>query len=646
MLCGFSVFAVADGSQTDSELCPDFDGDGEVNLDDYFLFSEHFNTDEQSENWVDEYDLDRDGDVDYDDFFLFSDNYEKECVFEGWDDDGDGVVNDNDRCPGYDDNIDKDKDGIPDGCDDEIYDIDKDCFGIGNGVQAGGCGLDSYCYAGSCCGDDANEYFVYQKAGTSPYIKDKPSLGKCYIQKTEPEFCLFGDDGRKPYNVESGAICPSGGVASIDNNQYRYENWQIAGSIAGSTWRGAICDAGVWDELCDANKNVCNAGCGAQWKTKSVWMDEGLYCCGDDYSEFFIEGNDGTSTCCSGENYFVEGGKCFEKIHDVVVRDLNSPSGLNAEEDVEIEAEVSNEGDYDENVNVSFYVDEEIEGTKMISLVAGENKKVNFIWRALEGIHVLFVKVFISNDYDESNNEINVEVDVEEEENCHLGELGGWNYCSADCKCSAGEGDCDSDDDCGAGLKCVNDVGGAYGFTSTTDVCVAVDYVSHYEKKCYNSDAWWYDSNNVRKDKYADCEFGCSNGQCVGEESECSIGETKCDGTNYFICVNEEWASQGEVPGKCGVEIEAVCEDSDGGLDYSTAGDAKMKLNGKYKGFKDSCKTSTTTNLGDVLNNVGPGGGAIVYNEYTDYLYEAYCKNGVPSIKVENCDCYNGACID
>lgn len=34
------------------------------------------------------------------------------------DDDGDGVCNDADTCPGFDDHVDTDHDGIPDGCDD------------------------------------------------------------------------------------------------------------------------------------------------------------------------------------------------------------------------------------------------------------------------------------------------------------------------------------------------------------------------------------------------------------------------------------------------------------------------------------------------------------------------------------------------
>ncbi|MFT7452689.1 MAG: hypothetical protein ACI9VN_003424, partial [Patescibacteria group bacterium] len=40
------------------------------------------------------------------------------CAALGGDTDGDGVCDDSDICPGFDDNADLDGDGIPDGCDD------------------------------------------------------------------------------------------------------------------------------------------------------------------------------------------------------------------------------------------------------------------------------------------------------------------------------------------------------------------------------------------------------------------------------------------------------------------------------------------------------------------------------------------------
>ncbi len=51
------------------------------------------------------------------------------------------------------------------------------------------------------------------------------------------------------------------------------------------------------------------------------------------------------------------------------------------------------------------------------------------------------------------------------------GVLGSWGYCSIGCPCSEGEGDCDSELDCLAGLECVEDVGEDYGWAWNVDVC-------------------------------------------------------------------------------------------------------------------------------------------------------------------------------
>ena len=47
--------------------------------------------------------------------------------FSDRDSDNDGVTNDLDECPGYDDNVDLDNDSIPDGCDDFV---DSDGDGV------------------------------------------------------------------------------------------------------------------------------------------------------------------------------------------------------------------------------------------------------------------------------------------------------------------------------------------------------------------------------------------------------------------------------------------------------------------------------------------------------------------------------------
>ena len=53
---------------------------------------------------------------------------------------------------------------------------------------------------------------------------------------------------------------------------------------------------------------------------------------------------------------------------------------------------------------------------------------------------------------------------------CHTTPLWDWDYCSSDCKCYAGEGDCDTDADCYSGY-CAQDVGSKYGQVSSMDVC-------------------------------------------------------------------------------------------------------------------------------------------------------------------------------
>ena len=53
---------------------------------------------------------------------------------------------------------------------------------------------------------------------------------------------------------------------------------------------------------------------------------------------------------------------------------------------------------------------------------------------------------------------------------CHTSDLWSWNYCSSDCKCDAGEGDCDTDADCNTGY-CAQDVGTKYGQVTSMDVC-------------------------------------------------------------------------------------------------------------------------------------------------------------------------------
>jgi len=49
--------------------------------------------------------------------------------------------------------------------------------------------------------------------------------------------------------------------------------------------------------------------------------------------------------------------------------------------------------------------------------------------------------------------------------------LWGWNYCTPESPCNIGEGDCDSDADCGPGLFCAQNVGTKYDQRAIVDVC-------------------------------------------------------------------------------------------------------------------------------------------------------------------------------
>ncbi len=54
---------------------------------------------------------------------------------------------------------------------------------------------------------------------------------------------------------------------------------------------------------------------------------------------------------------------------------------------------------------------------------------------------------------------------------CHTSSLWSWDYCSPDCPCAEGEGDCDTNADCQEGLYCAQNVGIKYGQVSSMDVC-------------------------------------------------------------------------------------------------------------------------------------------------------------------------------
>ena len=114
----------------------------------------------------------------------------------------------------------------------------------------------------------------------------------------------------------------------------------------------------------------------------------------------------------------------------------------------------------------------------------------------------------------------------------------GWGGCSGTNQCNNGEGDCDNDGECVYGLKCVDNVGRNYGFSSVADICegtaaerpaagkpVAVSKCtlgsyqcgsSGNQEKCVATNSgsdWqlWNDcSSSLTSGKYC----GCANNEC------------------------------------------------------------------------------------------------------------------------------------
>jgi len=382
---------------------------------------------------------------------------------------------------------------------------------------------------------------------------------------------------------------------------------------------------------CGTNKYIGSKFC----KYNNVYQEWKTYKCNNPGK---------TSSYCSSSNIDkkredcgslgCEDGVCkteeFE--HDVSV-EIDAPSSADIDEEVTIDAEVSNIGDSDEeDVIVLFYVDDKLKGNKVIGwLESGKTRTVDFFWTAVEGVHEFLVKALLIGDENSENNEVISEIDVEEEEidgECGNADGGMFNtkqdLIDTGCLCSEGEATeiysnniwywwCEgenggSDDFCQAEkgeIECYKDSDCGTDRYVGSKFCKNGDVYQEWKTyKCNNpgKTSSYCSSSNIDK-KREDCAYGCLNGACRTEEPE------------------------------------GVCEDSDGGLNYFEQGKARIPGVG---GYADCCKNKFSSNLGDFFNNVGSGGGACV--KRGDYLYEAYCKNGVPAVKIKECNCYKGKC--
>ncbi len=105
-------------------------------------------------------------------------------------------------------------------------------------------------------------------------------------------------------------------------------------------------------------------------------------------------------------------------------------------------------------------------------------------------------------------------------------EPGHGRFCDECGPCEAGEGDCDRDSDCAAGLSCGDNLGGQFGFSPNIDVCVAT------AGGC---------SENLGSGRYCTTCGPCGEGEgdCDGD-AECAQG---------LVCVNNTGSDFGFNPG-------------------------------------------------------------------------------------------------
>ena len=128
---------------------------------------------------------------------------------------------------------------------------------------------------------------------------------------------------------------------------------------------------------------------------------------------------------------------------------------------------------------------------------------------------------YCSSDKCKSSRETQTEIIESCPEGCKNGacmnspKIGDTDYCTQDKPCQAGLGNCKKNNDCEAGLICVEDAGSKYAYPSTTNVCEAPTNI-------YNNSGWTCKDPNTMAYLLSDgsytnelpCKHGCSNGSC------------------------------------------------------------------------------------------------------------------------------------
>jgi hypothetical protein len=119
--------------------------------------------------------------------------------------------------------------------------------------------------------------------------------------------------------------------------------------------------------------------------------------------------------------------------------------------------------------------------------------------------------------------------------------IGSGRFCSACGPCNDGEGDCDNDNECAAGLSCVDNVGAQFGFAPGVDVCLA----------------------GGSPPPPPGCQVPTGNGRFCTDCGPCNDGEGDCDNDSECVaglsCVDNVGAQFGFAPGVDVCIGEATC---------------------------------------------------------------------------------------
>ncbi|MBU3964242.1 hypothetical protein KJ562_00690 [Patescibacteria group bacterium] len=142
---------------------------------------------------------------------------------------------------------------------------------------------------------------------------------------------------------------------------------------------------------------------------------------------------------------------------------------------------------------------------------------------------------------------------------------------------------------------------------------------------------------------------------CVGQTSctksyelyESTAGTYTYYAKVYGYDLNNNSENTDTAPSQVVVSVTALnmatCTDSDGGANYFVKGSSSSSVSG-VEGRVDCCKALYSTEMGNSVDHIGPGGGPCVTSGL--YLYEAICQNGVPYTTVHACSngCQDGVC--